>query len=62
MKILVLNLKEAKERRDYMKPQLDLIGVSYSFIDALSPKDLDKKFLNKNPKISDENKKKESEK
>lgn len=46
MEIKVLNLKSAKDRREYMKSQL--VGASFSFFDALSPSDIDPKlFANK---------------
>lgn len=47
MEIKVLNLKTEEKRREYMKSQLS--GASFSFFEALSPKDIDEKLFENKP-------------
>jgi len=42
MKIIVLSLKSADERRRYISSELKKYGLDFSFFDALSPDDIDK--------------------
>ena len=49
MEIKILNLKSETKRREYMKSQLS--GASFSFFEALSPKDIDEKLFENKPEL-----------
>ncbi len=51
MKIIVLSLKNAIERREYMSLELEKYGLDFSFFDALSPDDIDKDLFIDKPDI-----------
>jgi len=51
MKVFVISLKSVEERRKYMKSQLNRLGISYTFFDALAPADLDTKLFTNRPEI-----------
>jgi len=48
MKTIVLNLKDATERRKYMTEVLSTQNIDFEFFDSLSPNDIDPNVLEKN--------------
>lgn len=49
MEIKILNLKTETKRREYMESQLS--GTSFSFFEALSPKDINEKLFENKPEL-----------
>lgn len=55
MKVLVVSLLSATERRKFIKEQMERLSIPFEFFDALSPKDLDESlFLNRPKYLSKE--------
>jgi GR25 family glycosyltransferase involved in LPS biosynthesis len=49
MKVIVLSLSSAKERREYMTQVLSTQNIEFEFFDSLSPNDIDKELIDTRP-------------
>lgn len=55
MKVVVISLKTATQRREFITEQMDGLAIPFQFFDALSPNDLDESlFLNRPKYLSKE--------